>query len=549
MTFSGRIRLFLLLTALTPPLAVLLVLYFHTQTQIDVSDQQSALENLARYNEFFNSTMTELRQTAVRLVASDRVKRAVYLIRSNRTDEIDLDFELPGLDFLEILDSSYRVRASRHRPGLVRDKLVRAERIAQTDTFMETIEYDIDGPHAAFALLLPAGDAHYVYTGRYLDSSFTQVARQLLGGTLHIRTGNSAQTVLRVMEPGQLYRTGSRLEALLAGNDIANVALVAEFQEGVEKPAFRSLLYITGLVALAAVLLAGALGFYVSQKAKREIDNLVEATHRIASGDLATPVMAYEEGEFATLADSFTDMTFKLKRLQHELATSEKIAAWQVMGRKIAHEIKNPLTPIAISTDDLRRSYAEQDPNFKDILAETTMTIKSEIGRLTRLLDQFVGFARMKPPRKEPTSLRQLIDDVVSLYRRENDNGRLLVLNSAVRDTVYVDPETMKQVLINLIKNGLEASEKTNVTVTLLERADGLVIHVEDNGPGFPEEMLEKNPEPYVSTKVAGSGLGLVISHRIVHDHGGTLELSNRETGGAGVTIILPRSYGADSDS
>ena len=303
---------------------------------------------------------------------------------------------------------------------------------------------------------------------------------------------------------------------------------------------FVTLFGITGFVAFIAALIAITLGFYITGKAKREIENLVSATSRVAGGDFSTPVMAYDEGEFSQLADSFSDMMHNLRQTQKRLATTEKIAAWQTVGRKIAHEIKNPLTPIAISVDDLRRSHAEKLPQFDNILDETTKTIKSEVERLIKLLDEFVSFARMNAPEIRPVDTSQFITDIQTLYRNEIESGRVSVSNKSRRSTINIDPEAFKQVLINLIKNGLEASEDCTVSVTIVDIDKSIEITVEDTGPGFSEDKLSNSFEPYVTTKEGGSGLGLVICHRIVNDHGGTMELYNH-SGGAGVRVRLPQ--------
>jgi len=214
------------------------------------------------------------------------------------------------------------------------------------------------------------------------------------------------------------------------------------------------------------------------------------------------------------------------------------------MGRKVAHEIKNPLTPIAISADDLRRSYHEKQPDFEHILLQTTSTITAEVRRLTQLLDQFVGFARMRPPAITESSIDKLLKGVTALYRREIDSERLILTNNSRRSQYRLDPDQIKQLLVNLIKNSLEAGEDVSVSVTIEDAPHGLRLLIEDNGPGFADEILDNRFEPYLSRKEKGSGLGLVISQRIVHDHGGTIELLNRPKGGAGVLILLPDTNG-----
>ena len=542
MTFTGRIRIYLIAVAVLPPLLVMTVIYFHSVKQLESFDRQQAYKNLQRFKTFNSSFQKELEVNLAELLASQSFRKALLLLKSERAERVELDPRPFGFDFMEILDTNYRVLATFHRPGLLGEKIQRGFDLERFDTTgcIETVEYDIEGPHAAFTYVRRIDQSILLYAGSYMDDRFQQRLAELLDADVSVYIDVDTPLVYAGMEKGTLYETGGKFQAVLAGTAASDFFLVATFATGAEKPIFLSLLSVTGIVALFSVIAAIALGMFITGRAKREIDNLVQASSRVAAGDFTTPVMAYEEGEFSQLADSLTDMMVKLKALQKELATTEKIAAWQTMGRKVAHEIKNPLTPIAVSVDDLRRSYRERLPHFSKILEETTVTIKSEVNRMTKLLDHFVSFARMSAPVIRTVEVDTFLKEMTALYRREIDSGRLTVVNTCRRDKFKLDPEAFKQVLINLIKNGLEAADDAVVTLTMSGGEDGLNIRVEDTGPGFTEEKLQNSFEPYFSTKKGGSGLGLVICHRIVHDHGGTMELYNRPEGGGGVRIRLP---------
>lgn len=542
MTFTGRIRIYLIAVAVLPPLLVMTVIYFHSVKQLESFDRQQAYKNLQRFKTFNSSFQKELEANLAELLTSQSFRKALLLLKSERAERVELDPRPFGFDFMEILDTNYRVLATFHRPGLLGEKIQRGFNLERFDTTgcIETVEYDIEGPHAAFTYVRRIDQSILLYAGSYMDDRFQQRLAELLDADVSVYIDVDTPLVYAGMEKGTLYEMGGKFQAVLAGTAASDFFLVATFATGAEKPIFLSLLSVTGIVALFSVIAAIALGMFITGRAKREIDNLVQASSRVAAGDFTTPVMAYEEGEFSQLADSLTDMMVKLKALQKELATTEKIAAWQTMGRKVAHEIKNPLTPIAVSVDDLRRSYRERLPHFSKTLEETTVTIKSEVNRMTKLLDQFVSFARMSAPVIRTVEVDTFLKEMTALYRREINSGRLTVVNTCRRDKFKLDPEAFKQVLINLIKNGLEAVDDAVVTLTMSGEEDSLNIRVEDTGPGFTEEKLQNSFEPYFSTKKGGSGLGLVICHRIVYDHGGTMELYNRPEGGGGVRIKLP---------
>ncbi len=543
MSFSGRIRLYLILVAIVPPLLILTVIYFHSAKQLEELNEQNIANDIKKFDSFYSSMQNEMKISISQMLTSADFRYALVTLDSSRGSSVPLDPRPYGLDFMEVLDSSYVVRASYDRPGLIGEPIQKSLPASHTGDagFMETVEYDKSGPHAAVTYLASLPDGNLLYTGRYLNSFYQQRLGELLGASIQIYTDIDTLPVYRSMNAGSIYKTDNGYESVLVGGQDSRYLIVAGFRSSDKRPIFLSLLGLTGLVGILSAVAAIVLGFIITGRAKREIDNLVVASSRIASGDFSTPVMAYEEGEFSYLADSLSDTMAKLKKLQKDLATVEKIAAWQTMGRKIAHEIKNPLTPISVSADDLRRSYYEQQPNFGAILEQTTGTIKTELHRVTKLLDQFSSFARMSPPAIQQVRLDQFLDSISALYQREMNNGKFQIKSTSRRDTVSLDPDAIKQVLINLIKNGFESCETGSVIVNVYDDKDFLDISIEDTGPGFSKERLTDPFQPYLTTKKGGSGLGLVIVYRIVHDHGGDIELKNRQQGGGVVRLRLPQ--------
>ncbi|MEW6049711.1 MAG: ATP-binding protein [Candidatus Zixiibacteriota bacterium] len=546
MTFTQRIRFYLFAGALLPPLLIMAVIYFHAAGQAEEIERQNAFDEIQKFNRYRQSFVAELRQKLLHAAADPVFSRAVTMLRSGRRQPVDLTGQLNELDFVEVVDSSNRVLLSANRPALVGDTVLPGSAPAMWDSlaWYETVEYDLNGAHAAFALLIPMDSNRRLYAGEYFDQRFLEAARGVINANLDVVFSDdsiSAQTLPASIETGTLYRENDLYRSLLAGGKSSGFYLSATITTDSQKPVFRSLLAVAGAVAVGSVAIALALGFYMSYRTKREVDNLITATSRVADGDLNTTVMAYEEGEFAHLADSFSAMIAKLKESQQRLAVSQKIAAWQTMGRKIAHEVKNSLTPIAVCADDLRRSYQEGLPDFDSVLDKNTQMIRTEVNRLTRLLDEFVRFARMAPPIKTETSVEQLQNALGQLYRRELSEGRLVLVNRCGTQQFPLDPEQIKQLLINLVKNSLEASSDGQIVVECSSTETAFVIDVLDDGPGFPDEKLQRGFEPYLSTKKDGSGLGLAICQRIAVDHGGTIDMFNRSDGGAGVRLTIPR--------
>jgi two-component system nitrogen regulation sensor histidine kinase NtrY len=225
------------------------------------------------------------------------------------------------------------------------------------------------------------------------------------------------------------------------------------------------------------------------------------------------------------------------------LIRAQKVAAWREVARRLAHEIKNPLTPIQLSAERLRRHFGGAPPQAKALVHECTSTIIGEVESLKGLVDEFSQFARMPSPRTVPSDVAQLITDTVALY-----NGLFTDVNIDQRfapgvPLVRLDPEQVRRVIINLVDNAIEAMERRGriVVETQLDATNSLVrVIVADDGPGIPPAEREKLFLPYYSTKRRGSGLGLAIVRRIIAEHGGTIDVGDNTPRGTRFTIELP---------
>ena len=546
MSFTARIRLTLVAVALLPPALMMAVVYSYSSRQEETRYREAAADDLRKLHEFRLQFREQLASSLENAATSNWFERAVRLIERDKAPQVAFD-DVRGFrfDFLEITDSVGIVVASAQRPGLIGEavRIGGGTPVGDSAQLFETIEYDIEGRHASVTGVWKGIDRFYLYGGYYVERRFIPSAQRLMRGQAEVtflvdETDPASKTAVM---PGTLFQRGDTLQALLFAEDQAAFFVAVKFERPDHSTSLTSFTKAISLVALASVLVAVALGIFISVRTRREFDNLVGAFGRVAGGDLDTTVMAYSEGEFSQLADSFSEMTHKLRRSQERLATSEKIAAWQSMARKIAHEIKNPLTPIGLSADDLRRSYQERLPGFDQTLDTNTRLIKSEVIRLTQMLDEFVAFARMKSPEFQNVAPEWILDTISALYQQEITNGRLALDSQTSRQRIRLDPELITQLLVNLIKNALEAGDTTKITVTLSDDNVMLRIAVSDTGPGFSDTVLARQFEPYLSSKKGGSGLGLAICQRITYDHGGRIELKNRTGGGAEVTVWLPQ--------
>jgi two-component system nitrogen regulation sensor histidine kinase NtrY len=225
------------------------------------------------------------------------------------------------------------------------------------------------------------------------------------------------------------------------------------------------------------------------------------------------------------------------------LIRAQKVAAWREVARRLAHEIKNPLTPIQLSAERMRRKLSKLDPPLGELVEECTTTIVGEVESLKGLVDEFSQFARMPPPRATPTDLHALLNDTLVLYDGLFADVRFEPRFAARLPQVRVDPEQMRRVVINIVDNAIEAMDRrgTIVLETEHDAANHLArLTVADDGPGIPAGEREKLFLPYYSTKKRGSGLGLAIVRRIVAEHGGSIEVGDNRPRGTRFTIELP---------
>ncbi len=223
-----------------------------------------------------------------------------------------------------------------------------------------------------------------------------------------------------------------------------------------------------------------------------------------------------------------------------QLMQAQRQAAWSEVAQRIAHEIKNPLTPIQLAAERIQRRAASLDEGMRDIVTSGCEAIVGQVTGLKELVDAFQEYARMPAIDPRPTTIGQVLREVSSLYDGVREGLEVRVELPVEEIMALVDPVLLRQVLVNLLDNAVSATpgDGTIVIAARVEVED-VVIEVEDTGVGLPIEDTETLVEPFFSTKGRGSGMGLALVHRIVTDHGGMLELESLSSGGTRVRIVL----------
>ncbi|MDD5307952.1 MAG: ATP-binding protein [Deltaproteobacteria bacterium] len=307
---------------------------------------------------------------------------------------------------------------------------------------------------------------------------------------------------------------------------------------------------VYGIILAVAMALSIVLGVFSARRMARRIHRLAAATAAVAGGDLSVRVDPGPRDEVGELVESFNGMVGELEVSRTRIEYLQKISAWQDMARRLAHEIKNPLTPIHLAAQQLKEKYDGSNPAFARLLNQSTQVIEEEVATLQRLTSAFSAFAKLPEVRPEVVSLGEFLEECEASLAHFSAEGGVRMAWSRPERPVYalLDRMMMKRVIDNLVRNAAEALKESHVpspTITVsAERRGGkrpeVEIRVADNGPGIRPEHHPSIFDPYFTTKSEGTGLGLAICKKIVFEHGGRIWLDDGPREGATFVIVLP---------
>ena len=296
------------------------------------------------------------------------------------------------------------------------------------------------------------------------------------------------------------------------------------------------------VIAMAILFSAAWFGVYLARRITVPIEKLAEGTKAVAAGNLGVHIHAKADGEMGTLVESFNTMANNLKVSNAELVKAQKVAAWREVAQRMAHEIKNPLTPIQLSAQRLRKKALEGADGIQQMVQDATGMIIREVQSLMRLVDSFSTFARMPEPVMVDASLHEVIRDVSVLYTTAQ---RDVEVHHRLDDSVppiAIDREQMKRVFVNLFENAIEAMDRKGqiwVRTRYDARQRRVYVEVEDEGKGIRPEDRDRLFLPYFSNTKNGTGLGLAIVNRIITDHHGHIRVLRSGSGGTTVAMAL----------
>jgi signal transduction histidine kinase len=287
-------------------------------------------------------------------------------------------------------------------------------------------------------------------------------------------------------------------------------------------------------VTVASVLILVAWGLVASRAIVRPVRRLADATERIAQGDLSTRVVAKGQHELADLGRSFNRMAEDLTHSREQLRQAERQSAWAEMARQVAHEIKNPLTPMRMTAQLVLKAKKDNDPRLGELIDRLARGVLDQTSALARIAADFQQFAG--PPTREVETLAadHLLAEVAELFAATSETGGVAVRfePGAPGASIDADRQEMRRVFLNLIQNGIAAcNDRGTVTVRSACEDGRVVFRITDDGSGIPARVQQRLFEPYFTTKSSGTGLGLAICKRILQAHGGSIALESSRPG------------------
>jgi signal transduction histidine kinase len=385
--------------------------------------------------------------------------------------------------------------------------------------------------------MLKASSRPELYRAAILDRRLTGIA--------YANTVILGRTFFSDLESiGQIsYIVGYR-PIVLRGRVVGVLSVPALYrQQEIDQELAQRNAFMLGAYAFV-VLIIIVVGILLANRLSKPLRDLSEAATSIGKGNLEVQLTVRSADEVGELVRSFNEMTKELKASRENVARAERELAWKEMAKQVAHEIKNPLTPIKLSIQHLLQAYKDGVKDYGQILQRVSATVIEQIEVLSRIASEFSNFARMPERRFERVDVRQLLQETVALF----GDVRGIEFRTKFSDTraiLVADKDELRRVFINLIRNSVQAMEKGGMISVELEVLDRIcTIAITDTGSGIPDELQPKVFQPNFSTKTDGMGLGLAIAVKVVEDLNGTIHLRSAVGKGTTIEMRIPLKLG-----
>jgi signal transduction histidine kinase len=491
-------------------------------------------------------------------------------------NEAQAQAESASLDFVDLLAAGGSIVSSAHWPARYG---YRAEWVSLPTDAEQPAAFltRVPGPDGMAVGLVAvrestAGDVRaYVAGGRRLDSSFLAGLGRAPGMRLLLALGSNqivdtqgpveqperiAGLVAQAMQTArpssatvQFTADRNSSEAFYAlplarGSDVLGVLLVGNsLREQVALE--RSILWTGVIVAACGIVLGVLLGWWVTERVTKPVEQLAAGARAVAGGDWNVRVQSSSADEIGDLARAFNQMTEQLIAQKDRAIQAERVAAWRELARRLAHELKNPLFPLQITIENLQRARDHDPAQFDEVFRESTQTLLAELAQLKTIIGRFSDFARMPAPVLQPVDVNEVVGGVMKLFDAQlSSNGHRIDARTELFSglaPIPADSEQLGRALRNLVLNAMDAMpEGGTLRVRTLPGEDGVRIEISDSGQGLTAEECARLFTPYYTTKQHGTGLGLAIVQSVISDHHGRISVSSEPGRGATFVIDLP---------
>jgi two-component system nitrogen regulation sensor histidine kinase NtrY len=583
-----RLRLFLLVSA-TVGLTVVLVtttVSSSARRSFATLDAQRTEAMVAQFRREFASEGEQVALRLDRVAASDTILRTAVDVAANRdhaphVNDATTLAAAQGLDFLDVVAANGTIISSAHWPARFgyRHTWAVGSPASSGAGFLQAVELPQDTALGLVAVRrVPAGEGSlYVAGGRQLDEKFLQslvlppgmrvllyrnlepeiTRRQLVAASgtvsqqaplepLISRVRQSGQDAVETVEWPEGAETVHAIP--LAGRDgqVAGVLLVGS--SGQELAALvRSIRWSGFAFGGLGIALGLALSYLVASRVTRPVEQLASAAREVADGNWDVRLDDIRStGEIAALSGAFETMTRQLVDHRERLVQAERVAAWRELARRLAHELKNPLFPLRITLDNLRRARPLPPAQFDEVFEESVGTLTTGLANLNTVIGRFSDFSKMPAPELASVSLNAVVEHTVTLFRAQLEapgtpSISLTLDLDAASGTIRADAEQLGRAILNLLLNALDAMPAGGTLTVRTWREDEMVrLAVSDTGQGLTEEERRRLFTPYYTTRQHGTGLGLAIVQAVVADHRGRIWVESAPGRGATFHIELP---------
>ncbi len=393
-----------------------------------------------------------------------------------------------------------------------------------------------------------ATDVNLYGEGRIISSSRREffdwgLLPELIDGETYfrIRNENKPFSIQRQKLGEYSYQSLTIPYTIQRSHFLISLPFPFEAQEiaGATEELVEFLVFVSAFLILVVLIFAQGIASMIVSPVKK----LLTGTREVGLGNLEIAIDHRSHDEMKTLVDGFNAMIQDLKRHQQEIADLGKKVAWAEMAHKVAHEIKNPLTPIQLSAEHILRVYEDKSGGFEKALRESASYIISEVENLRRIAQEFLELSRVASLKKEVFDLRAAVSEIVSPYQKViSERIRFREVSEGENFLVKADKSKVKIAIRNIFINAIEAIRgKGEIEISLKAETDRFSLSIKDSGIGMAKDVVEKIFESYFSTKDVGTGLGLPIAKKIIEDHGGTILVESEVQKGTMITVVLPK--------